>query len=104
MSLSLKAHLLVQLADALPIEPARFRDPESPYTLHQVSSNLTALLYYLTLLNDTDVSLDPGGRVILDCPAPAEDIEFLNNLLVSQYKQPDDPLVMGSTGQSVTIH
>jgi hypothetical protein len=82
MSLSLKAHLLAQLAEALPIDPERFREPWSPWTASQVSSNLATLLYYSILLNDSDVSLDCFGSVILDCPVPAEDVDFLTNLLM----------------------
>ena len=81
MSLSIKAQLLVQLANALPIDPALFKDPSSEWTANQVSSNINALLYYSMLLQHADVSLDLCGTVMLDRPVPNEDIEFLTSLL-----------------------
>ena len=87
MSLSLKAHLLAQLSEALPIDPEKFREPWSRWTANQVSSNLATLLYYSILLSNSDVSLDSYGSVILDCPAPAEDIDFLTNLLMDSHPE-----------------
>jgi hypothetical protein len=104
MSLTLKAELLVQLTEALPIDPQRFQDPFSPYTVAQVDANLVSLLYYTFLLDRSDVSLDPKGRVILDFPVPPEDIEFLSRLHWRQSQYVEEFLLAEGRPASIMFH
>jgi hypothetical protein len=100
-SLTLKAKLLVELADALPINPRLYPEPFAAHTARAVVSSKLLLAYYEWLLDRNEVSLDEKGHVRLNADTDTDDLEFLTSLL-HKYDS-DKPVVLCGVRRSIKM-